>query len=203
MNESPLLRLVALVAFVSTYLGLALGHVPGLRVDRAGIAIIGATVMIVGGVIRWDQAVAAVDAHTLVLLFGMMVVTAYLRLSGFFALVTAWMIRRTTTPVGLLAAIVVTSGVNDVVILFRQEREKVRRPDVAHSCENFAGRPSPRPPTSSPPQSPTPPSRRHHRSWLPSLLISPEPSRSRRRPSEGTHLGITPCREGPNPTKVG
>ena len=123
MNEPPLLRFLALVALVGTYLGLGLGHVPGLRLDRTGIAIIGATVMVVGGVIRWDQAVAAVDAHTLVLLFGMMVVTVYLRLSGFFALVTAWMIRRTTTPAGLLAAIVVTSGVlsalfvNDVVCL--------------------------------------------------------------------------------------
>src|SRR3989442_11389787 len=57
--------------------------------------------MVVGGVIRWDQAVAAVDAHTLVLLFGMMVVTAYLRLSGFFALVTAWMVHRATTPAWL------------------------------------------------------------------------------------------------------
>jgi len=123
MNEPTLLRLVALVALVGTYLGLGLGHVPGLRLDRTGIAIIGATVMVVGGVIRWDQAVAAVDAHTLVLLFGMMVVTAYLRLSGFFALVTDWMIRRTTTSAGLLAALVVTSGVlsalfvNDVVCL--------------------------------------------------------------------------------------
>ena len=101
MHEPAFLRLVALVAFVGTYLGLGLGRVPGLRVDRTGIAIIGAAVMVVGGVIRWDQAVAAVDAHTLVLLFGMMVVTAYLRLSGFFALVTAWMVHRATTPAWL------------------------------------------------------------------------------------------------------
>ena len=101
MHEPAFLRLVALVAFAGTYLGLGLGRVPGFRVDRTGIAIIGATIMVVGGVIRWDQAVAAVDAHTLVLLFGMMVVTAYLRLSGFFALVTAWMVHRATTPAWL------------------------------------------------------------------------------------------------------
>src|SRR3989454_7127340 len=123
MHEPAFLRLVALVAFVGTYLGLGLGRVPGLRVDRTGIAIIGAAVMVVGGVIRWDQAVAAVDAHTLVLLFGMMVVTAYLRLSGFFARVTAWMARRAPPPAWLLAAVVVTSGalsalfVNAVVCL--------------------------------------------------------------------------------------
>jgi Na+/H+ antiporter NhaD/arsenite permease-like protein len=123
MGEPPILRLVALVTFVGTYLGLGFGYVPGFRVDRTGIAIIGAAIMVVSGVIRWDQAVAAVDAHTLVLLFGMMVVTAYLRLSGFFALVTAWMVRRATTAAGVLAALVVTSGVlsalvvNDVVCL--------------------------------------------------------------------------------------
>jgi Na+/H+ antiporter NhaD/arsenite permease-like protein len=114
---------IALAAFAATYLGLALGRLPPLRVDRTGIAIIGAAIMVVAGAIPWDRAVAAVDAHTLVLLFGMMIVTAYLRLSGFFALVTAWTVRRARTPAGLLAALVVVSGVlsalfvNDVVCL--------------------------------------------------------------------------------------
>src|SRR5262249_55538062 len=69
------------------------------------------------------DAVRSVDAHTLVLLFGMMIVAAYLRLSGFFSLVTLWTLRRARTPVGLLAAIVAASGVlsalfvNDVVCL--------------------------------------------------------------------------------------
>jgi Na+/H+ antiporter NhaD/arsenite permease-like protein len=64
-----------------------------------------------------------VDAHTLVLLFGMMIVAAYLRLSGFFRLVTYAAVRRARTPVGLLALIIVAAGVlsalfvNDVVCL--------------------------------------------------------------------------------------
>jgi Na+/H+ antiporter NhaD/arsenite permease-like protein len=117
------LRLVALVAFVGTYLGLALGHLPGFRVDRTGVAIIGATVMVVAGVLPWDKAVAAVDAHTLVLLFGMMIVAAYLRLSGFFHQVTHWAVRRARGPVGLLAVVALASGVlsplfvNDVICL--------------------------------------------------------------------------------------
>ena len=81
---------MAIVAFLGTYFGLALGRLPGFRVDRTGVAIIGAAAMVVGGVVPWDKAVAAVDAHTLVLLFGMMIVAAYLRLSGFFHLVTYW-----------------------------------------------------------------------------------------------------------------
>jgi Na+/H+ antiporter NhaD/arsenite permease-like protein len=105
------MRVVALIAFVGTYLGLALGRLPGFRVDRTGVAIIGAAVMVVAGVLPWDKAVAAVDAHTLVLLFGMMIVAAYLRLSGFFHLVTHWAVRRARGPVGLLAMVVLASGV--------------------------------------------------------------------------------------------
>ena len=121
--ELALHRAIALAAFLWTYLGLALGRIPGLRVDRTGVAIIGAAAMVVTGVIPWERAVAAVDAHTLALLFGMMIVSAYLRLSGFFHLVTVAAVRRTRTPFGLLAAMVGAAGVlsalfvNDVVCL--------------------------------------------------------------------------------------
>jgi Na+/H+ antiporter NhaD/arsenite permease-like protein len=123
MDEANLHRLIAVVAFAGTYLGLALGRLPFLRVDRTGVAIIGGAIVVVTGVVPWDGAVAAVDAHTLVLLFGMMIVAAYLRLSGFFRLVTYTAVRRAHTPVGLLALIVVAAGVlsalfvNDVVCL--------------------------------------------------------------------------------------
>jgi Na+/H+ antiporter NhaD/arsenite permease-like protein len=121
--ELTLTRVIALVAFAGTYLGLALGRLPGLRVDRTGVTIIGAAVMVVGGVMPWSRAVAAVDANTLALLFGMMVVAAYLRLSGFFHIVTHWAVRRARSPVSLLAVLVTASGVlaalfvNDVICL--------------------------------------------------------------------------------------
>jgi Na+/H+ antiporter NhaD/arsenite permease-like protein len=116
-------RVIALVAFLGAYLGLALGRLPGLRVDRTGVAIIGAALMVVGGGLSWSAAVAAVDANTLVLLFGMMIVAGYLRLSGFFHLVTYWAVRRARSPAGLLLVVIVASGalsalfVNDVVCL--------------------------------------------------------------------------------------
>jgi Na+/H+ antiporter NhaD/arsenite permease-like protein len=123
MHEFSVDRLIALVAFGGTYLGLALGHLPFFRVDRTGVAIIGGAVAVVSGLLPWDRAVAAVDAHTLVLLFGMMIVAAYLRLSGFFRLVTYAAVRRARTPTGLLGLIIVAAGVlsalfvNDVVCL--------------------------------------------------------------------------------------
>jgi Na+/H+ antiporter NhaD/arsenite permease-like protein len=123
MHEDGLHRMIALTVFVGTYVGLGLGRLPLFRVDRTGVAIIGATAMIATGVIPWDRAVAAVDAHTLVLLFGMMIIAAYLRLSGFFRLVADLAVRRARTATGLLAMIIVAAGglsalfVNDVVCL--------------------------------------------------------------------------------------
>src|SRR3989454_12102371 len=123
MAVSEVSRAIAVAAFVASYVGLALGRVPGFRIDRTGVAIIGAAVMVVSGAVPWADAVAAVDAPTLVLLFGMMIVTAYLRLPGFFSLVMMWALRRARTPLTLLAVVVVASGVlsalfvNDVVCL--------------------------------------------------------------------------------------
>ena len=123
MLQVELHRLIALIVFAGTYLGLGVGRLPPFRVDRTGVAIIGAALMVVMGVLPWDRAVSAVDAHTLVLLFGMMIVAAYLRLSGFFSLVTDLAVRRARTPAGLLAMIIVAGGglsalfVNDVVCL--------------------------------------------------------------------------------------
>jgi Na+/H+ antiporter NhaD/arsenite permease-like protein len=116
-------RAIAVAAFVASYVGLALGRVPGFRIDRTGVAIIGAAVMVASGAVPWTDAVASVDAPTLVLLFGMMIVTAYLRLSDFFRLVMTWALRRARTPRMLLGTVVVASGVlsaffvNDVVCL--------------------------------------------------------------------------------------
>jgi Na+/H+ antiporter NhaD/arsenite permease-like protein len=107
--------------FGLTYLALAVGKVPGLRVDRSGIALIGAAGMLAFGVLDLHDAAKAVDYETLILLFGMMVVVAYLRLSGFFALVTDKIAGRFADPVPLLAVIILLSGVlsaflvNDVV----------------------------------------------------------------------------------------
>src|SRR5947207_15393993 len=99
--------------FVLTYAGLAMGEVPGLRIDRAGIALVGATLMLVAGLLSLDAAVGtqSIDYKTLLLLFGMMIVVAFLRLSGFFQQLAACALGRIRTPLGLLGATIVLSGV--------------------------------------------------------------------------------------------
>nr|WP_303652538.1 anion transporter [Paludisphaera mucosa] len=107
--------------FGVTYLALAIGRVPGLRIDRAGIALVGAVAMLACSVLTMREAAGAVDYETIVLLFGMMVVVAFLRLSGFFALATEGVALRFSHPLALLAVTIGLSGVlsaflvNDVV----------------------------------------------------------------------------------------
>src|SRR5262252_8663419 len=73
LSEITLGRTVTIAIFAASYLGLAVGRLPGFRVDRTGIAIVGGTLMVLTGALPWNDAVLAVDAHTLVLLFGMMI----------------------------------------------------------------------------------------------------------------------------------
>ncbi len=116
------LALTALL-FALTYAGLAWGKVPGLRLDRAGIALVGAVLMLVTGLLSFEEAVSheSIDYKTIALLFGMMIVVGYLRLAGFFQRLARWAVRRIRGPLGLLAVTVVLSGVlsafliNDIV----------------------------------------------------------------------------------------
>jgi Na+/H+ antiporter NhaD/arsenite permease-like protein len=115
--------MAAIAIFVGTYLVLAIGHLPGFRVDRTGAAIIGASLMIGTGALSFDEAVQAIDYSTIVLLFGMMIVVANLRLSGFFRWVSAGALRYARGPLTLLFAVVALAGVlsaffvNDTICL--------------------------------------------------------------------------------------
>ena len=108
---APPATVSAILIFTGTYLVLAVGRLPGFRVDRTGAAIIGATLMVALNVLTIPEAIAAVNTDTIILLFGMMIVVANLRLSGFFALVTEWVVRHAHRPLMLLSAIVAVSGV--------------------------------------------------------------------------------------------
>jgi Na+/H+ antiporter NhaD/arsenite permease-like protein len=103
--------MAALLIFASVYLVLALGRFPGLRVDRTGAAIIGASFMVAAGVLTFDEALHAIDWSTIVLLLGMMIVASNLRLSGFFRAVAAWVVHHAHHPRTLLAGIVIVAGV--------------------------------------------------------------------------------------------
>lgn len=118
-----LLPVVAAAILVFTYLVIAIGRAPYLRIDRPGAAIVGATLMIAAGVISLDEAYQHIDFRTLVLLFGMMVVIAHLRMARFFTLVVRMVGVHVHDPRWLLVAVVFVSGilsalfVNDTICL--------------------------------------------------------------------------------------
>jgi Na+/H+ antiporter NhaD/arsenite permease-like protein len=114
---------VPLAIFAFTYFVFAVGNFPGLKLDRTGAALAGALLMVVTGSLSESAALAAIDFHTLLLLLGMMIIVANLRVSGAFALVARWLLERAHSGYGLLAMTVLASGVlaaffiNDVVCL--------------------------------------------------------------------------------------
>jgi Na+/H+ antiporter NhaD/arsenite permease-like protein len=94
-----------------SYVGLALGYLPGLRMNRATIALVGSALLIGLGVLTLEQAWEAIDATTIVFLLSMMVVNANLAFSGFFELTLAALLRLTRSPLGVLVVLTLGSGI--------------------------------------------------------------------------------------------
>ena len=115
--------LVCWLIFGVTYCGIAVGGVPGLTLDRTGIALLGAIAMVTAGVLPLNSALSAIDAPTLLLLFGLMLVSAQLRLSGFYARAAQTLGGLTAHPKNFLFLLMAVSGslsavlVNDIVCL--------------------------------------------------------------------------------------
>jgi Na+/H+ antiporter NhaD/arsenite permease-like protein len=116
MTISILILIIVLIVFT-------LGKSPIFRVDRAGAAIIGATLMIVTGVLSFDEAVRVVDYRTIILLFAMMLISSYMNIIGVFDHLGQYTMNRVRTPKGLLAVVIAVSGglsailINDIVCL--------------------------------------------------------------------------------------
>lgn len=115
-------RIAAYAIFFASYLVFALGKFPGMKIDRPGAAIIGAVAMVATGAIVPQEALHDVDFPTIVLLFSMMLLVAYLHLGGFFEWFTDFAAGR-LHPHHLLPTVIFTTGtlsaffVNDIICL--------------------------------------------------------------------------------------
>ncbi|MFN7120526.1 MAG: anion transporter [Hydrogenophaga sp.] len=109
--------------FATVYLGMFLGGLPRLKLDRSGVALLGAIAVIALAGLPVEDAARAIDLPTIVLLFAFMVVSAQMRLGGFYGAVTRRVGAMPLSRNGLLAALIVVSGAlsavfsNDVVCL--------------------------------------------------------------------------------------
>ena len=111
------------LVFALVYLGMFLGGLPRLRLDRSGVALLGAIAVIALSGLPIEAAARAVDLSTIVLLFAFMVVSAQMRLGGFYTEVTRRVGALPLSRASLLAALIVVAGglsavfSNDIVCL--------------------------------------------------------------------------------------
>jgi hypothetical protein len=122
---------VTVPVVIVTFAGIAAGEYPGLTMNRATIAMVSAVLLVALQVLSPAAALSAIDPATLLLVFAMMIISANLRLAGFFGWVGQVIAQRARSPRWLLAWIIVTAGVlsafflNDtVVIVFTPLRSK-------------------------------------------------------------------------------
>jgi len=117
------MQTTVLLIFGVVYLGMILGGLPFLSLDRTGIALLGAIALIGAGALSLEEAWEAVHVPTLILLFAFMVVSAQLRMGGFYTWVTYKTGHLPLSPPKLLAALIVIVAAlsavfsNDVICL--------------------------------------------------------------------------------------
>ena len=120
---APKKELLAIGIFSFTYLLISGRRWKILPLSRPAAALVGSVLMVACGVMTPAQAYGSVDYDTLVLLLGMMIISAYLFLAGFFDWAAEWILRHAKTPESLLLHLIIASGalsallVNDTVCL--------------------------------------------------------------------------------------
>jgi len=100
-----------LAIFAVTYVGIAMGHVPGLKLNRAGIALLGAIAMMIFGDVSTNKVVSYINWPTIFLLFGFFVISAQLRLSGFYDRVAGGISSRLGHPARFLLVLMAVTGI--------------------------------------------------------------------------------------------
>jgi Na+/H+ antiporter NhaD/arsenite permease-like protein len=111
-----------LAIFVVAYLGLALGRLPGLALDRSGIAVVAAVALVALGALPPERVADAVHAPTLVLLFALMILSARFAAAGAYDALAARIAAAAGSPTRLLLLVVASAGalsavlVNDIVV---------------------------------------------------------------------------------------
>jgi Na+/H+ antiporter NhaD/arsenite permease-like protein len=118
------MNMAAYIIFALTYVLIASRRLSLLPIGRPAGALLGAVLMVAAGVLSPEESYRAVDGNTILLLFGMMTLTAYLEKAGFFRWVTGKILHAVRTPWTLLCTVSLLSGVlsaflvNDAVCLF-------------------------------------------------------------------------------------
>jgi Na+/H+ antiporter NhaD/arsenite permease-like protein len=116
-------EVVATLIFAITYVLISGRQLKILPLNRPAAALLGAVLMVCTGVMTPERAYRAVNYDTLVLLLGMMLISAYLYLAHFFEWAADVVLNFSRTPQRLLLYLTLVSGilsallVNDMICL--------------------------------------------------------------------------------------
>lgn len=130
------------VVFILVYLGMVLGNLPGLALDRTGIALLGGIFILLFGHFSPAELMDAIDWSTIATLFGLMILSAQFYFSGFYHLIMQKMEKMVLTPSFFLLLVIFISGtlsavlINDIVCL-------ALTPVFAMICFNKSWNPTP------------------------------------------------------------
>jgi Na+/H+ antiporter NhaD/arsenite permease-like protein len=125
-----------------TLMGVAVGYVPKIKLNRASIALIGASLLVLVGVQNIHTAWQLIDGDIIVLLLGLMIVNIVLTYAKFFRLLTRLTVRGAKNTLSLLSSLVFIAGalsaffLNDTIVL-------MLTPLVLNVCQAFRRNPVP------------------------------------------------------------
>lgn len=134
--------LVAAAIFVFTYLLISVRRFPKINIGRATAAVIGAALMLIFGILSLTDAADYINFDVILLLLGMMMLVAGLEYSGFFRIISDWLVVRCGSKTKLLAyvmgitAMLSAVALNDAVVL-------LFTPIVINCCRRTGSNPLP------------------------------------------------------------
>lgn len=107
----------ALVVFTLTYLVIASRQLRWVGLDRPAGALVGAVAMVIVGGLPMDAALRAIDLEVVILLFGILVIAAYLAEARFFRLTTYFVLTRARSARSLLFGLSFVVGALSALLL--------------------------------------------------------------------------------------
>ncbi len=113
----------SLLIFALTYIIISAQKMKWHRLDRPSGSLLGAVLMVLCGVMTLDEAYRSIDFNTILLLLGMMILIAYLKIANCFKYLSYLLISHAKSPFLLLCFVVFSSGVlsalfvNDTICL--------------------------------------------------------------------------------------
>ncbi len=117
------MNFIIISVFVSVYLGMILGGIPGTKLDRTGIALLGAIVLLGTSAVKVNSFFEAIDVGTIILLFSLMILSAHFQLAGTYSYVVKKIGDYNLNPNQLLAVVLLTTAmlsailINDIICL--------------------------------------------------------------------------------------